>query len=93
MCIRDSVGAAANGEDYIPQAVAAGAIAVVARPEARVEGAIHLADANPRRLFARIAAGFYQPVPEVICAVTGADGETSTVEMLRQIWRLSLIHS
>ncbi len=83
------VGAAANGEDYIPQAVAAGAIAVVARPEARVEGAIHLADANPRRLFARIAAGFYQPVPEVICAVTGTNGKTSTVEMLRQIWRMA----
>jgi UDP-N-acetylmuramoyl-L-alanyl-D-glutamate--2,6-diaminopimelate ligase len=80
------VGAAANGEDYIPQAVAAGAVAVVARPEARVEGAIHIADANPRRLFARIAAGFYAPVPECIVAVTGTNGKTSTVEMVRQIW-------
>ena len=31
-------GAAANGEDFIPAAIAAGAIAVVARPEAKVEG-------------------------------------------------------
>ena len=83
------VGLAANGEDYIPQAVAAGAVAVVARPEARVEGAIHIADAHPRRAFARLAAGFYAPVPEVIVAVTGTNGKTSTVEMVRQIWRMA----
>ncbi|HYZ48718.1 MAG TPA: Mur ligase domain-containing protein, partial [Sphingomonas sp.] len=28
-----------NGEDFIPQAIAAGAAAIVAGPEARVEGA------------------------------------------------------
>ena len=38
--------------------VAGGAVAVVARPEAHVTGAVHLADAEPRRLFARIAARF-----------------------------------
>jgi UDP-N-acetylmuramyl tripeptide synthase len=32
-----------NGEDFIPQAVGAGAVAVVARPEATVEGAAHIA--------------------------------------------------
>ena len=49
-------GAAFNGEDFIPAAVEAGAIAVVARSEARVDGAIHIADANPRKAFAMIAA-------------------------------------
>jgi len=83
------LGLASNGEDYIPQAIAAGAIAVVARPEAKVEGAIHIADAHPRRAFARIAAGFYAPVPESIVAVTGTNGKTSTVEMVRQIWRMA----
>jgi len=82
-------GAVANGEDYIPQAVAAGAVAVVARPEAKVEGAIHIADTNPRRAFARLAGGFYTPVPESIVAVTGTNGKTSTVEMVRQIWRMA----
>ena len=38
-------GARVNGEDFIPAAIAAGAIAVVARPEATVEGALHIADA------------------------------------------------
>lgn len=53
------VGEKFNGEDFIPAAIAAGAIAIVARPEARVEGAVHIADANPRRAFAHIAARFF----------------------------------
>ncbi len=82
-------GASVNGEDFIPAAVAAGAVAVVARPEARVEGARHIADANPRRAFARLAAGFFAPYPATIVAVTGTNGKTSTVEMTRQIWRMA----
>ena len=82
-------GLSVNGEDFIPAAIQAGAVAVVARPEAKVEGAVHIADANPRRAFARLAAGFFQPVPETIVAVTGTNGKTSTVEMTRQLWRLS----
>ena len=81
-------GTVANGEDFIPAAVAAGAVAVVARPEAHVEGAAHIADAQPRRAFARLAAQFFQPVPGTIVAVTGTNGKTSTVEMTRQIWRM-----
>ena len=81
-------GAAANGEDFIPAAVAAGAIAVVARPQAKVVGAAHLADPVPRRAFARLAAQFFRPVPECVVAVTGTNGKTSTVEMTRQIWRM-----
>jgi UDP-N-acetylmuramoyl-L-alanyl-D-glutamate--2,6-diaminopimelate ligase len=82
-------GAAANGEDFIPAAIAAGAIAVVARPEAKVEGAVHIAAANPRQAFARLAAQFFTPVPATLVAVTGTNGKTSTVEMTRQIWRMA----
>jgi UDP-N-acetylmuramoyl-L-alanyl-D-glutamate--2,6-diaminopimelate ligase len=81
-------GLQVNGEDFIPAAVSAGAVAVVARPEARVTGADHLADPLPRRAFARLAARFFRPVPDVVVAVTGTNGKTSTVEMARQIWRL-----
>ncbi|WP_310532597.1 UDP-N-acetylmuramoyl-L-alanyl-D-glutamate--2,6-diaminopimelate ligase [Novosphingobium sp.] len=81
-------GAAVNGEDFIPAAVQAGAVAVVARPEARVEGVVHIADANPRKTFARLAARFFTPVPETVVAVTGTNGKTSCVEMTRQIWRM-----
>jgi len=81
-------GLVANGEDFIPAAVSAGAIAVVARPQAEVSGAAHFADPVPRRAFARLAARFFRPVPETVVAVTGTNGKTSTVEMTRQIWRM-----
>ena len=82
-------GARFNGEDFIASAIEAGAVAVVARPEARVEGAIHIADAEPRKAFALLAAQFFAPVPDHIVAVTGTNGKTSTVEMTRQIWRMA----
>ncbi len=81
-------GAMFNGEDFIPAAVEKGAVAVVARPEARVEGAVHLADEKPRRLFAQLASKYYGPYPQTVVAVTGTNGKTSTVEMTRQIWRM-----
>jgi UDP-N-acetylmuramoyl-L-alanyl-D-glutamate--2,6-diaminopimelate ligase len=82
-------GTQANGEDFIPAAVAAGAVAVVARGEAQVRGAVHVTDPEPRRAFARLAAQFFTPVPETIVAVTGTNGKTSTVELTRQIWRMA----
>ena len=81
-------GAVFNGEDFIGQAVERGATAVVARAEAEVPRVPHLADAEPRRLFAELAAKFYAPYPETVVAVTGTNGKTSTVEMTRQIWRM-----
>lgn len=82
-------GARFNGEDFIPAAVAAGAVAVVARPQVQVAGAVHVADAEPRRAFARIAARFFAPFPETAVAVTGTNGKTSTVELARQLWRMA----
>lgn len=78
-----------NGEDFIPAAIAAGAVAVVARPEAAVEGAVHIADAEPRRSFAHLAARYFAPFPETVVAVTGTNGKTSTVELTRQLWRMA----
>ena len=82
-------GAAFNGEDFIPAAIEAGAIAVVARPEVKVIGAIHIADDNPRKAFAAIASRFYAPFPAHVAAITGTNGKTSTVELTRQLWRMS----
>ncbi len=82
-------GLARDGEDFIADAVQAGAVAVVARPEASVPApAIHIADAEPRRAFARLAARFFAPFPETVVAVTGTNGKTSTVELTRQLWRM-----
>jgi UDP-N-acetylmuramoyl-L-alanyl-D-glutamate--2,6-diaminopimelate ligase len=82
-------GAVFNGEDFVGQAVQRGAVAVVARPDARVSGVPLLSDPEPRRLFAELAARYYAPYPETVVAVTGTNGKTSTVEMARQIWRMS----
>ncbi|WP_156677870.1 UDP-N-acetylmuramoyl-L-alanyl-D-glutamate--2,6-diaminopimelate ligase [Sphingomonas profundi] len=82
-------GARVNGEDFIAAAIAAGAVAVVARPEVTVEGALHIADAEPRRAFARLAARFFAPFPATVVAVTGTNGKTSTVELARQLWRMA----
>ena len=83
------VGARFNGEDFIAEAVARGAVAVVARPEARVEGARHIAASEPRQAFAALASKHYAPYPDTIVAVTGTNGKTSTVEMTRQLWRMA----
>ena len=82
-------GARFNGEDFIPQAIASGAAAIVARPEAVVEGAPHIGAEAPRRAFALLAAKFFAPYPETTVAVTGTNGKTSSVELTRQLWRLA----
>ncbi len=82
-------GATFNGEDFIDDAIAAGAVAVVARPEAVVRGAMHIAEANPRQAFAHLAATFFQPFPDHVAAVTGTNGKTSTAELSRQLWRMA----
>ena len=86
-------GMRVNGEDFIEAAIASGAIAVIARPEAKVDGAVHIADANPRAAFAARAARFFAPFPETCVAVTGTNGKTSTVEMTRQLWRMAGFHA
>jgi UDP-N-acetylmuramoyl-L-alanyl-D-glutamate--2,6-diaminopimelate ligase len=82
-------GSRFNGEDFITEAVASGAIAVVARPQAKVEGAAHVASDEPRRDFAQLAARFFKPFPKTIVAVTGTNGKTSSVELTRQLWRMA----
>ena len=82
-------GKAVNGEDFIAEAVDAGAVAVVARPGVQVDRAIHIGDDNPRRAFAHLAAAYFKPVPDLVVAVTGTNGKTSTAELARQIWAMA----
>jgi len=86
-------GTVFNGEDFIPLAIGAGAVAVVARPGVPVEGAVHVAAEEPRREFARLAAKFFRPFPETVVAVTGTNGKTSSVELTRQLWRMAGHHA
>ena len=86
-------GTQVNGEDFIPAAIEAGAVAVVARPAVSVDGAAHIADDQPRRRFAGLAARFFAPFPGTTVAVTGTNGKTSTVELTRQLWRMAGFHA
>jgi UDP-N-acetylmuramoyl-L-alanyl-D-glutamate--2,6-diaminopimelate ligase len=86
-------GTVFNGEDFVREAVRAGAVAVVARAEVPVEGAAHVSADEPRREFARLAARFFKPFPETVVAVTGTNGKTSNVELARQLWRMAGHHA
>jgi UDP-N-acetylmuramoyl-L-alanyl-D-glutamate--2,6-diaminopimelate ligase len=81
-------GAKFNGEEYIADAISAGAVAIVALPTAIVDGAVHIVSDNPRKCFAEIAARFFAPFPKHVAAVTGTNGKTSTAELSRQLWQM-----
>lgn len=85
-------GSRMDGRSYIEDALARGACAVLTTPdaEARVRGRVPLvADPEPRRRLARLAARFYAAQPETVVAVTGTNGKTSVAEFTRQIWALT----
>lgn len=79
-------GVKSDGYDFIPAAIAAGAIAVLSdRDFVAPANVTKLIDTNPRQLFGEIAARFYAPLPATILAVTGTNGKTSTVHFARQL--------
>ncbi|MBI2717526.1 MAG: UDP-N-acetylmuramoyl-L-alanyl-D-glutamate--2,6-diaminopimelate ligase [Rhizobiales bacterium] len=78
-------GSVADGAAFIPQAVQAGAIAVIARPGTAASVPV-IASNNPRRLYARLAARFYGAQPDLVVAVTGTNGKTSVASFVREIW-------
>ena len=84
-------GHQADGRNFIPDAVARGAVAVLTAPRpqlaARCGDALLIEDRNPRRRLAQMAAAFHGAQPAVMVAVTGTNGKTSVVEGCRQIWR------
>lgn len=87
-------GAQADGADFIRDAIRHGAVAVLARPDVATicsdaaggEDIQVVADNNPRRRLALMAAKFYPHQPDTVVAVTGTNGKTSVVSFVRQIW-------
>ena len=86
-------GSRLDGRDFIAEAVARGAAAVLAPTGTRwPEGVAPvplILDAEPRRTLARLAALYEGTQPEQVVAVTGTNGKTSTVEFLRQLKQAS----
>ena len=80
-------GTKADGARFIPQAVAQGAAAILVPVDAKVSVDIPvIADRNPRRRLALMAARFFGKQPGTVVAVTGTNGKTSIVTFVRQIW-------
>ncbi len=82
-------GTEQDGAKFIPDAIAKGAIAILATPKAAAaldSNTALLISANPRATLAELARRFYPRQPEVICAVTGTNGKTSVASFLSQIW-------
>lgn len=79
-------GTTVDGARFIPQAIAAGAVAVLAGEGTPAQGVPLITAANPRQLFARMAARFHGRQPDTIVAVTGTSGKTSVATFVREIW-------
>jgi UDP-N-acetylmuramoyl-L-alanyl-D-glutamate--2,6-diaminopimelate ligase len=79
-------GTKSDGASFIPQALKAGAAAVIVA-EGSYDGPGNIvAVENPRLLLAQVAARFYNQQPDTIVAVTGTNGKTSVAVFVRQIW-------
>ncbi len=81
-------GVATDGARFIEDAVRRGAAAILV-PEGMTEmpaGTPVIADGDPRRRLALIAARFFGQQPETTVAVTGTNGKTSVVSFVRQLW-------
>lgn len=82
-------GSKADGRQFIPGAIAAGAAAILTTPGTRLpEGAaaVLVEDNNPRRRYAEMAARFHGAQPAHVVAVTGTNGKSSVVDFTRQFW-------
>ena len=82
-------GAKQDGRQFIADAIARGAVAVLAPEGTDTKGlnAVIVEDKNPRRRFSLMAANFFGKQMDVVVAVTGTNGKSSTVNFCRQIWQ------
>jgi UDP-N-acetylmuramoyl-L-alanyl-D-glutamate--2,6-diaminopimelate ligase len=80
-------GTKADGLAFVPQALAAGAAAVMAeRAPSLPAGVAFVHVHNVREALARTAANFFPRQPATIAAITGTSGKTSVAAFTRQIW-------
>ncbi|PYE90166.1 UDP-N-acetylmuramoyl-L-alanyl-D-glutamate--2,6-diaminopimelate ligase [Phyllobacterium leguminum] len=81
-------GVKADGGAFAADAVAKGAVAIIAPRDADIGvpdvPVIRVED--PRRTLALAAAAFHGKQPEMMVAVTGTSGKTSIASFTRQIW-------
>lgn len=84
-------GSKANGAQFVADAIQHGAVAVIGEKGTTVPddgNTILVTVANARKTLAQAAAKFYEKQPDIIAAVTGTSGKTSTVSFTQQLWTL-----
>ncbi len=82
-------GTKVDGMSFVPQAAAAGAVAIVgeaARPADLAEQVAYVQVKDVRRTLALAAARFYPKQPEKVVAVTGTSGKSSVADFIRQLF-------
>ena len=80
-------GVKTDGARFVDQAIASGAVAVLADRIPQNDNRVaFIASPNPRRALALAAARFFPRQPQTIAAVTGTSGKTSVAAFTRQIW-------
>ncbi|MGA7973328.1 MAG: UDP-N-acetylmuramoyl-L-alanyl-D-glutamate--2,6-diaminopimelate ligase, partial [Pseudolabrys sp.] len=80
-------GTKSDGLSFVPQALAAGAVAVMAERAADVPANIAFIQVpDAHRALALCAAAFFPRQPATIAAVTGTSGKTSVAAFARQIF-------
>jgi UDP-N-acetylmuramoyl-L-alanyl-D-glutamate--2,6-diaminopimelate ligase len=82
-------GTKVDGMSFVPQAVTAGAVAIVGeaeRPSDLPEHVTYVQVKDVRRNLALAAARFYPRQPEKVVAVTGTSGKSSVADFIRQLF-------
>lgn len=79
-------GTAFDGRDFIENAIARGASAILSTKGLAEMPIAYIGVEEPRLTYSQIAARFHAGQPDILVAMTGTNGKSSTVEFLRQIW-------
>ncbi|WP_031551084.1 UDP-N-acetylmuramoyl-L-alanyl-D-glutamate--2,6-diaminopimelate ligase [Parvularcula oceani] len=78
-------GSQADGRRFIPQAVEAGAVAVLALPGTQAPVPV-IESEEPRLTLAQIAMSLHPGQPRHVAGITGTNGKTSVARFAAQLW-------
>ena len=78
-------GTVTDGRKYIENALEKGASAILSTKGLDLP-VPYIGSDEPRLDYAKMAAALFAGQPEVLVAMTGTNGKSSTVDFLRQIW-------
>mgnify|MGYP001794513006 CR=1 FL=1 len=78
-------GTQVDGRRFIPQAIEAGAVAVLAVPGTQADVPV-IESEEPRQTLALIAMQFHVGQPQFVAGITGTNGKTSVARFVGQLW-------